>query len=801
MTPTAPDQRPDFAARIRSAAGVLLVTACAALAYGLGVLHPIDDALSQWRFRLLERPPSATLTVVEIDADSLRAAGAWPWSRERFARVIDNLNGAGAQVVGLDVDFSAPSTAAADEALATAVRRWPGQVILPTFDQQVGHGADRRQISTRPIENLAKDAVLASVNVPVDSDGRVRRYRLGFETASGLRPSMAATLLGRQPKAGDFLVDYGVDAAAIDRISFQDAYSGRFDPALVRGRNILIGSTAVELGDQFATPKRGVLQGVYIHALAYESLRAGRALQSLGFPLLIAGSALVALLLRPRTTAGYAGSLRRHLLVAAASIGLPVALQAWTPFCLDAGPLFVAQGLSLIWLVRTELHRRAQAVVQAREAHLMQLADHMRESRDSIRIAHDELAIANVALDHALKARTDFLAMTSHEIRTPLNGVMGMTQVILADRSLPDGLREKVRLVHASGETMAALVDDLLDVAKMESGTISIVKAQMDLHRLFDETVAVWSDKAQVKGLSLVGERTAAPALIEEDAGRLRQILFNLLANAIKFTETGEVSVSVSVASGSDGEQLVFTVADTGIGIAPGELERIFEPFTQVDDSRTRKYEGTGLGLAISRRLADAMGGELTVDSQLGVGSRFTVKLPLHRVSAVSGAATPAVSLAAASVLLVESNPLARGVLRAALSDQVGALEIADSSAQAREVLASRGCDLLLIEGKVLAQTDHDAGDILSAFAGAAGAAKIVVMWGGDATEGLQLQEAGADLVVQKPISASDLVDRLKTLFPSHDAGGQGADADEASPPPPRRNVHPPAIHAEVCAL
>ncbi|HQR87848.1 MAG TPA: hypothetical protein PLH31_00940, partial [Caulobacter sp.] len=111
------------------------------------------------------------------------------------------------------------------------------------------------------------------------------------------------------------------------------------------------------------------------------------------------------------------------------------------------------------------------------------------------------------------------------------------------------------------------------------------------------------------------------------------------------------------------------------------------------------------------------------------------------------------------------------------------------------------GCDLLLIEGKVLAQTDHDAGDILSAFAGAAGAAKIVVMWGGDATEGLQLQEAGADLVVQKPISASDLVDRLKTLFPSHDVGGQGADTDEASHPPPRRNVHPPAIHAEVCAL
>ena len=765
MTAIAPDQRPDFAARVRSAAGVLLITAGAALAYALGVLHPIDDALSQWRFRLLERPPSATLTVVEIDAESLRAAGAWPWSRERFARVIDNLNGAGAKVVGLDVDFSAPSTPAADDALATTVGRWPGQVILPTFDQQVGRGIDRRQISTRPIESLTKDAVLASVNVPVDSDGRVRRYRLGFETATGLRPSMAATLLGRQPSTDDFLVDYGVDAAAIDRISFQDAYSGRFDPALVRGRNILIGSTAVELGDQFATPKRGVIQGVYIHALAYESLRAGRALRTLGFPFLVVCSALAAFLLRPRTAASYAGSLRRHLLVTAASVALPVALQAWTPFCMDAGPLFLAQGLSLIWLVRTELRRRAQAVTQAREAHLLQLADHMRESRDNIRVAYDKLAVANVALDHALKARTDFLAMTSHEIRTPLNGVMGMTQVILADQTLPAALREKVRLVHASGETMAALVDDLLDVAKMESGTISILKAPMDLHRLFDETLAVWSDKAQVKGLSLTGERAAAPALIEEDAGRLRQILFNLLANAIKFTEAGEVSISASVDSEPSGDQLILTVADTGIGIAQDAFERIFEPFTQVDDSRTRQYEGTGLGLAISRRLATAMGGELTVDSQLGVGSRFTVKLPLRTIGATCAVTDAPATLAAATVFLVEGNPLARGVLRAALSGQVAALEISESMAMAQDVLAQRGCNLLLVEGKALSAPGGDVGEALGALVGISGAAKVVVLWGGDAAERQHLQDAGADLVVQKPVGSNELVERLKALF------------------------------------
>lgn len=756
-------------ARLRSAAGVLLVTTCAVLAFAVGALHPLDDVLSRWRFSLLKRTPSATLTVVEIDAESLRAAGTWPWGRDRFARAIDNLNGAGAKVVGLDVDFSARSSPAADNALAATIRRWPGQVILPTFVQAAGRGQDRHLISTRPMDALAEDVVLASVNVPIDADGRVRRYQRGVETPSGLRSSMATTLLGRPPALGDFLVDYGFDATAIDRISFQDVYSGKFDPRLVRGRNILIGSTAVELGDQFATPKRGILQGVYVHALAYESLRAGRALQAPGMALVIVCSALAAFLLRPRTGVDYGAALRRHLLLGAAIIGLPVALQAWTPISFSPSAVLLTQGLSLVWLIRTELKRRADAVVLGREAHLRQLADHMRESRDNIRAAHDKLAVANVALDHALKARTDFLAMTSHEIRTPLNGVMGMTQVILADQNLPEGVREKVRLVHASGETMLALVEDLLDVAKMESGTISIAKAQMDLHRLFDETLSVWADKAREKGLLLTGDRAAAPVLIEEDAGRLRQILSNLVANAIKFTEAGEISLTAAVEHDSAGASLLFTVADTGIGIATEDFERVFEAFTQVDASTTRKYGGTGLGLSICRRLAAAMGGALVVESELGLGSRFTVRLPLKEISAAGGAAA---ALQDAMVLLVEANPLARGVLKAALSAHVAGLEIVGALSDARQIAAARACDLILIEGKTLSDPGRGAGEVLAQFAGMAPEAKIVVLWAGEADEGRQLEAFGADLVVQKPIPAGELLERLGMLFASETVAG-----------------------------
>ena len=753
--------QPTLKARFRTAIGVALVTVCAALAVQVGALYPLDDALSQWRFQLLKRPPSTTLTVVEIDAESLRAAKTWPWGRDRFARVVDNLNNAGAKIVGLDVDFSASSSATADAALTATIRRWPGQVILPTFMQD-GRGPDARAITTRPMEALAHDVVLASVNVPVDPDGRVRRYRLGFNTPDGLRSSMAATLLGRPPSSGAFLIDYGFDANAVTRLSFQDVYAGAFDPNLVRGRNILIGSTAVELGDQFATPKRGILQGVYVHALAYESLRAGRALQAPSLPLLIISAALAAFFLRPRTSVDYGAALRRHLLSAIAVVILPVALQAWTPIAFSPGAVILAQVLSLAWLVRTELKRRAAAVVQARETHLRQLADHMRESRDNIQKAHDELTVANIALDRALRARTDFLAMTSHEIRTPLNGVMGMTEVVLADPSLPAKVRERIRLIHVSGETMLSLVEDLLDVAKMESGTVAIVKAPMNLHRLLDETLAVWTDKACGKGLRLIGERLATPALVEEDASRLRQILFNLLANAIKFTEVGEISLTSAVERSHSGDTLVFTVADSGIGIAPEDLERIFEPFTQVDASTTRKYAGTGLGLPISRQLATAMGGELWVDSELGLGSRFTVRLPLSEISQTGGAAA---SLQEASVLLVETNPLARGVLKAALSAHVGALEIAGTLEEARQSIADRAYDLLLIEGKTLSELNRAPVEVLADVAHAAASSRVVVLWAGEAEEVASLQAAGADLVVQKPIAAVALPERLGTLF------------------------------------
>ncbi|MDZ4371738.1 MAG: CHASE2 domain-containing protein [Phenylobacterium sp.] len=753
--------------RLARAASLVLIVVTVLAAEGSGLLRPLDNGLGALRFDLLGRDASQTLTVVEIDPASIRAAGRWPWDRARFAQAIRNLQAAGADTVAFDVDFSARADSAADQALLAAVSQRPGSVVLPTFVQAVDRRAPERIVENAPLANLATDALVASVNVLIDPDGLVRRYPYGFDGESGGRASMASLLANRPPgQTSDFLIDYGIREKTLDHLSFEDVYLGRFDARLVRGRSILIGSTAQELGDDFATPRHGALPGVYVHALAYESLVAGRTLRALN-PVLVGALAVWGVyFLRPRGTLRLRRMLLRHLVIAAAAIGGPLALQAAAPVSVATGSILFAQLLCLIWLVRHELARRARAMIDAREAHLVELAEHMRASRDNILAAHDELKAVNIALDRALAARTDFLAMTSHEIRTPLNGIMGMTQVILSDRNLPAGLRDKVDLVHASGETMLALVDDILDVAKMESGNLTITPEKMDLHRLLDDTARLWTDKGRSKGLCVRCDRGDTPAWITEDAGRLRQILFNLMSNAIKFTERGEVSLEAKVKSGADGEILILAVSDNGIGIPADKAEQIFEAFSQVDAGITRKYGGTGLGLAISRRLARAMGGDLTVDSELGVGSRFTVRLPLRRAErgASSAGAEDESHLAAASVLLVEANPLAEGVLKAALADHVSGLEIARSLAEAHAALGARRFDLLLVEGKCLSPGDADAFEAVERLAREGSGAAVVVLWAGSPEEAPGLKRAGARLVIPKPIATADLVQALRTL-------------------------------------
>lgn len=290
----------------------------------------------------------------------------------------------------------------------------------------------------------------------------------------------------------------------------------------------------------------------------------------------------------------------------------------------------------------------------------------IRRSRNAVRAANLTLEDTNNELARALAARTEFLATTSHEIRTPLNGILGMTQVMLADETLADPLRDRIGVVHAAGNTMRSLVDDILDVAKIESARLVLEVAPFDLGSVVAEAARLWEGPIRAKGIDFACRSDVARCMVLGDAARVRQVVFNLLSNATKFTEAGRITLSVRWVDG-DAE---IAVQDTGIGIPADKLEDVFESFRQADAGTARRFGGTGLGLAICRQLARAMGGDVEVVSEAGRGSTFTFTAPLKTaVDAVEG--TPATSGDAPRFLVVDRNPISRAMLRTLL-EQAG---------------------------------------------------------------------------------------------------------------------------------
>ncbi len=386
----------------------------------------------------------------------------------------------------------------------------------------------------------------------------------------------------------------------------------------------------------------------------------------------------------------------------------------------------------------------------------------IRRSRNEVRAANVDLAETNSALGKALAAKTEFLATTSHEIRTPLNGILGMTQVMLADRSLGEAMRDRIGVVHGAGVTMRALVDDILDVAKMETGNLTIEQAPLDLRTTLTDLSRMWQEQARGKGLAFTLDLADCPDWIMGDAARLRQVAFNLLSNALKFTESGTVTLRAATLAGPDGARFSISVHDTGIGIPADKHELIFESFRQADGGTTRKFGGTGLGLSICRNLARAMHGDVTVESAAGEGATFTLDLPLVR------AAAPVMAVveqreATDALLIVDRNPITRAMLRTILEPRAGAVLFAGSIEEAVESIAAGGIALALVDdGVVKALTDIDAA--LTDFAQRAVAAgtQTALLWAGlDDSQRARLAETGVGTILAKPIAGPALAAAL----------------------------------------
>jgi PAS domain S-box-containing protein len=326
----------------------------------------------------------------------------------------------------------------------------------------------------------------------------------------------------------------------------------------------------------------------------------------------------------------------------------------------------------------------AKAPLLAEDGTLTGIASVVTDISDQKRTT-ELLERARQSAEAAVQAKSRFLDNMSHELRTPLNGVVGMAS-LLENTTLDTRQRRFVRMLRSSAEALITLINDVLDLSKAEAGKLELAIAPLELRRELEQVAGLFSARAHDKGIEIAAHiRSDVPAVIHADPLRLRQVLGNLVNNAVKFTETGAVLLAVSVANKDDGElMLEFSVTDTGVGVAPDEQKRIFDAFEQADGSVTRRFGGTGLGLAISRQLVELMRGHMALTSAPGFGSRFSFVIPAGVPRVEAKPATPASDL---GTLVIGMHPVIRSAVCDTISVQSTHVISLDSPISAAEAL------------------------------------------------------------------------------------------------------------------